>query len=82
MEAKLIAAPMVIVVAFTGITSLLTPKINPATIMIRFVLLFLASNLGLFGFYWIFIFLNPYFKSNIFKYSSIIFNWNNEISKN
>ena len=50
-EAKLIAAPMVIVVAFTGITSLLTPKINPATIMIRFVLLFLASNLGLFGFF-------------------------------
>ena len=50
-EAKLIAAPMVIVVSFTGITSLLTPKINPATIMIRFSLLFLASNLGLFGFF-------------------------------
>lgn len=48
-EAKLVAAPMIIVVAFTGITSLLVPKLNAPVILIRFCLLILASTLGLFG---------------------------------
>jgi spore germination protein KA len=48
-EAKLIAAPMIIVVAFTGITSLLVPRLNSPVVYIRFMLLFLASVLGLYG---------------------------------
>jgi spore germination protein KA len=48
-EAKLIAAPMIIVIAFTGITSLLVPKLNAPIIFIRIFLLLLASTLGLFG---------------------------------
>jgi spore germination protein KA len=47
--AKLVAAPMIIVVAFTGITSLLVPKLNAPVIVLRFGLLILASTLGLFG---------------------------------
>lgn len=48
-EAKLVAAPMIIVVAFTGITSLLIPKLNAPVIVFRYLLLILASALGLFG---------------------------------
>jgi spore germination protein KA len=47
--AKLVAAPMIIVVAFTGITGLLVPRLNSPIIVIRFILLFLASSLGLVG---------------------------------
>jgi spore germination protein KA len=49
-QAKLVAAPMIIVVAFTGITSLLVPKLNSPIIFIRLMLLILSSTLGLFGF--------------------------------
>jgi spore germination protein KA len=49
-DAKLVAAPMIIVVAITGITSLLVPKMNAPTIYVRLFLLLLASTLGLFGF--------------------------------
>jgi spore germination protein KA len=48
-EAKLVAAPMIIVVAFTGITSLLVPKLNSPNIFARMLLLLLASTFGLFG---------------------------------
>lgn len=48
-SAKLVAAPMIIVVAFTGITSLLVPRLNAPVIVLRFGLLILASSLGLFG---------------------------------
>lgn len=48
-EAKLVAAPMIIVVAITGITSLLVPKLNAPVIYIRFFLLLLASCFGLYG---------------------------------
>jgi spore germination protein KA len=48
-EAKLIAAPMIIVIAFTGITSLVVPKLNAPIIFTRIFLLILASTLGLFG---------------------------------
>jgi spore germination protein KA len=49
-EAKLVSAPMIIIVAFTGITNLLVPKLNAPVIYIRIILLILASSLGLFGF--------------------------------
>jgi spore germination protein KA len=49
-EAKLVAAPMIIVIALTGITNLLVPKLNAPVIYIRFFLLLLSSCFGLFGF--------------------------------
>ncbi len=49
-EAKLVAAPMIIVVAMTGITSLLVPKMNAPVIYIRMLLLILSSIFGFFGF--------------------------------
>lgn len=48
--AKLISAPMVIVVAVTAITGLINPKIKGATIVLRFSLLFAATILGLYGY--------------------------------
>ena len=48
-EAKFISAPMVIVVAITAITGLINAKIKGATVLLRFILLFAASFLGLFG---------------------------------
>jgi len=48
-EAKLIAAPMIIVVGLTGITSLLVPKLNAPVIYIRFFLLTLATLFGFYG---------------------------------
>lgn len=47
--AKLVAAPMIIVVGITGITSLLVPKLNASNILCRYFLLFCASFLGLEG---------------------------------
>ncbi len=49
-EARLVAAPTIIIVALTGITSLVVPKLNASIIFARFFLLFLASSLGLYGF--------------------------------
>ena len=49
-EAKLVAAPMIIVVALTGITNLLVPKLNSPVIYLRLILLFLSSIFGFFGF--------------------------------
>ncbi len=48
-EAKMVAAPMIIVVALTGICNLLVPKIGAPTIYIRLVLLLLASTFGFYG---------------------------------
>lgn len=48
-EAELVAAPMIIVVAITGITSLLIPKLNTPIIFWRLFLLLLASSFGFFG---------------------------------
>ncbi|MEA4893688.1 MAG: spore germination protein [Oscillospiraceae bacterium] len=48
-EAKLVAAPMIIVVAMTGITSLLVPKMNSPIIYLRMILLLLSSIFGFFG---------------------------------
>ena len=49
-EAKLVSAPMVIVVATTAITGLINPKVKGAAILFRFIALFAASFLGLFGY--------------------------------
>ncbi|MEM5768436.1 MAG: spore germination protein [Bacillota bacterium] len=49
-EASLVASPMIIVVASTGITSLLVPKLNASVIIWRFILLFFATSFGFFGF--------------------------------
>lgn len=49
-QAKLVAAPMIIIVGITGITSLLVPKMNAASIVLKFVNLIFASTMGLFGF--------------------------------
>jgi len=48
-EAKLIAAPMIIIVAMSGITSLLVPKMNAPILLLRFGILVLASCLGFLG---------------------------------
>lgn len=48
-EAKLVAAPMIIVVALTGITALLVPKLNAPIIYIRLFLLLLGTMFGFFG---------------------------------
>ena len=53
-QAKFISAPMVIVVAITAITGLINPKVKGATILFRFLSLFAAAILGLFGFAFVF----------------------------
>lgn len=49
-EAKIVSAPMVIIVGLTGITGLMIPKIKPVMIILRFSLVLAASVLGLYGF--------------------------------
>lgn len=49
-EAKLVAAPMIIVVAVTGITNLLVPKLNAPVIYLRLQVLLLSAMFGFFGF--------------------------------
>ncbi|MDF1493881.1 spore germination protein [Caproiciproducens sp. CPB-2] len=49
-DASLVAAPMIIVVALTGITGLLVPKMNAPVIYTRVFLLAMATCFGLFGF--------------------------------
>lgn len=48
-EAKLVAAPMIIVIALTGITGLLVPTLNAPIIYLRLVLLGLSAMFGFFG---------------------------------
>ena len=48
-EADLVSAPMIIVTAISGITSLLVPRMNVSVVLIRLALLLLASFLGLYG---------------------------------
>lgn len=49
-DAKFISAPMVIIIAFTGITGLMIPKLKGAVILIRTIFILLASILGLYGY--------------------------------
>jgi spore germination protein KA len=48
-EARIVGAPMVIIVAITGITGLMIPKLNGANLLLRLFLLALASMMGLYG---------------------------------
>lgn len=48
-EAKIVASPMIIVVATSGITSLLVPKMNAPVIYIRFFILILSTLFGFMG---------------------------------
>ncbi len=49
-QAKLVSAPMVIVVAITGISAFIVYKMQGALITTRFMFLFLSSILGLYGY--------------------------------
>lgn len=49
-DAKIISAPMVIIVALTGISGFLVPKLLGAIVIIRLILLFLSSLFGLYGY--------------------------------
>ena len=48
-EANLVAGPMIIVVAFAGITILLIPRLTTATLVSRYMCLIFASTLGYTG---------------------------------
>lgn len=48
-EAKLVAAPMIIIVGITGITNLLVPKIRTPILYFRFFVLVMASIFGFYG---------------------------------
>ncbi|WP_133058279.1 spore germination protein [Butyricicoccus porcorum] len=48
-EARFVSAPMVIVIAFSGVTALIVPKLRTATLIYRFFLLVCAAVLGLYG---------------------------------
>lgn len=48
-DARFVSAPMVIVVAFSGITALMVPKLKVPSVVFRIILLILSSILGLYG---------------------------------
>lgn len=48
-DAKIFSAPVIIIVAFTGVTALINPRLNASILVFRILLLLLASMLGLFG---------------------------------
>lgn len=48
-QAKIVSAPVVIVVAISGITSLMIPKIQGAAIVLRVIFLLLSAFLGFYG---------------------------------
>lgn len=48
--ARFVSAPMVIVIAFAGITTLMVSRLNVAAIICRFLFLLLSAALGLYGF--------------------------------
>lgn len=49
-DARLFSAPMIVIVAATGITGLITIKLKGATTLIRLILLLLSSFMGLYGY--------------------------------
>lgn len=48
-QARFISAPVVIVVAFTGIASLIIPKLNTPVMVLRVLFILLANFFGLYG---------------------------------
>ena len=53
-DARFISAPIVIIVAFSGITSLMLPKMLNTIIVARLALLFISALMGLYGFLFLF----------------------------
>ncbi len=49
-EAHFVSLPIVIIVAFTGITGLIVPQLRGPVLYLRFILLFLSYMMGLFGY--------------------------------
>lgn len=50
-EAKIVSAPMLIVVALSGICGLMIPRLRAAVFYLRFAFIFAASFLGFFGYF-------------------------------
>ncbi|WP_410513347.1 spore germination protein [Paenibacillus sp. BR2-3] len=50
-DARIVSAPMVIVVGLTGITTLLNPRLTGSLIVIRLLLLILSFFLGIYGYF-------------------------------
>lgn len=48
-SANLVTSPMIIIVALTGITGLLVPKLSAPSLLLRFFFLFMGSNVGLYA---------------------------------
>lgn len=48
-DARIVSAPVIIVIAVTGLTGLITPRIKAPVILLRFVLIVLAGFMGLYG---------------------------------
>lgn len=48
-EARIVSAPVIIIVALSGLTGLMTLKIKGASIIIRLIMVLLAGFMGLFG---------------------------------
>ncbi|QNU65971.1 spore germination protein [Ruminiclostridium herbifermentans] len=49
-DARIVSAPVVIVVALTAVTGLTTPKIKGPAILLRFILIALSATIGLYGY--------------------------------
>lgn len=45
-DARFVSAPMVIIIAFSGVTALIVPKLRTATLLLRFFLLVCAGAVG------------------------------------
>ena len=50
-EAKMVAAPTLIIVAFSGITGLIAPKLKSAVFLSRLLLILLANFYGIYGYF-------------------------------
>lgn len=50
-EAHLVSAPVIIVTAISGITTLIVPSLIESLVLLRFILLILSSILGLYGYF-------------------------------
>ena len=48
-EARLVSAPMLIIVAFSGVTALMVPRLRGANILLRALFLLAAALFGLYG---------------------------------
>jgi len=56
-EARLVDAPLIIIVGFASITGLLNPRLGASTILLRLIFIILSGIFGLYGFILCFVFL-------------------------